>query len=780
MSDPVDQQLGNYRLVRLLGHGGFADVYLGEHIHLRTQAAIKILQMRLAEEHAAAFINEARTIAHLIHPNIVRVLDFGVQNGVPFLVMDYAPGGTLRQRMPSGNPLPPAALFPFLAQVASALQYAHQRKLVHRDIKPENMLIGVNGEVLLSDFGLALVTQSTSSRSAAAGGDMAGTATYMAPEQVQGNPRPASDQYALAVVVYEWLTGSRPFQGTFLEVATQQVLAPTPSLRAKVPALSPAIDEVVMRAMAKDPQQRFPSVQDFATALAQVCLQEGLISAQVAQLAQTSMSAQATPGISPLGNISQLTYLPLATDQGAQSPFVTSPAPSTSANPSVQLSFMKSLLSQGFQDHAAETMMDPQESQLTFVKTSQNFTALTPTSAPPTPTPATGQSVQWPTHAAPPAAPSSQLGWSQMSSPANLTQAAPLPSGQPGMGTQMMNNTQFAPQSSQMGMPPFAQQQQPYNMSSAPGMFANQPFVAPPSADNNSADILKALRQASHTNRLLIVISVLLVCVLLVGGGASVLYFTHLRQLPKPPPTANDRGHGTVVATAPAAASAVIATTAATAAAATPTVGATPTPAVTATTAATQQANPYAPTMGTLAFNDPLSSNQQNWDQTAGCSFAGGAYHVVEAAGQAVVCYAKSTNYTNFTYEVQMTFVKAAQPSDMGGIEFRGNNATGASYRIEVGADGKYSFLVCTTSTVCAVPAGAPPQPQPVPSFRAGANTLAVVANGPTMTFYVNGQPVGAPVQDTATIQGMIGVYGQAGAAGGGIDVAYNNARVWQ
>src|SRR5215471_12315055 len=95
MADRMGQQLGNYRLLRLLGQGGFADVYLGEHIHLRTQAAIKILQMRLAEEHAEAFTTEARTISHLVHTNIIRVLDFGVQNSVPFLVMDYAPGGTL-------------------------------------------------------------------------------------------------------------------------------------------------------------------------------------------------------------------------------------------------------------------------------------------------------------------------------------------------------------------------------------------------------------------------------------------------------------------------------------------------------------------------------------------------------------------------------------------------------------------------------------------------------------------------------------------------------------
>ena len=106
MIDRVGQQLGNYRLSRLIGHGGFAEVYLGEHIHLNTQAAIKVLQIRLTGSHLEQFRNEARTIASLVHPNIVRVLDFGVEDDIPFLVMDYAPNGTLRQRHPRGVPLP--------------------------------------------------------------------------------------------------------------------------------------------------------------------------------------------------------------------------------------------------------------------------------------------------------------------------------------------------------------------------------------------------------------------------------------------------------------------------------------------------------------------------------------------------------------------------------------------------------------------------------------------------------------------------------------------------
>src|SRR5437588_12409787 len=159
MADRVGQQLGNYRLARLLGQGGFADVYLGEHVFLGTQAAIKVLQMRLTNEDMEHFVSEARTIAGLKHPHIVRVLDFGIDNGTPFLVMDYAPMGTLRQRYPRGTRLPPAIISSHVKQVAAALQYAHDKKLIHRDIKPENMLLESENEILLRDFGLALVDQ---------------------------------------------------------------------------------------------------------------------------------------------------------------------------------------------------------------------------------------------------------------------------------------------------------------------------------------------------------------------------------------------------------------------------------------------------------------------------------------------------------------------------------------------------------------------------------------------------------------------------------------------
>jgi serine/threonine protein kinase len=271
----LNQQFGNYRLMHLIGQGGFAEVYLGEHVYLKSRAAIKVLYMRLSSDDFDAFLKEGQIIAGLQHPHIIRILDFGVQpnpggtgGGVPFLVMDYAPNGTLRQHHPRGLPLPLASILSYVKQIASALQYAHERKLIHRDIKPENILLGPTGEMLLSDFGIAMIAQTASQQSTRG---MVGTVAYMAPEQLQGKPRFASDQYSLGVVVYEWLCGERPFHGSFNEIAAQHVLLAPPPLREKVQELSPAIEEVVLTALAKDPQQRFANVQAFARALEQAC-----------------------------------------------------------------------------------------------------------------------------------------------------------------------------------------------------------------------------------------------------------------------------------------------------------------------------------------------------------------------------------------------------------------------------------------------------------------------------------------------------------------------------
>src|SRR6266568_827031 len=264
MADHMGQQLGNYRLIRLLGQGNFSEVYLGEHIHLNTRAAIKVLHGQLTSDYREGFLSEARTIAHLRHPHIIQVLDFGLEGMTPFLVMDYAPNGTLRQCHPTGTLLSLDTVVTYVTQVAQALQYAHQEKLIHRDVKPENMLLGRTNEVLLSDFGIAIIVQTSRSQHPQ---DAAGSIAYMAPEQIQAHPSPASDQYALGIVVYEWLSGDCPFQGSLTEIAIKHALTPPPSLCEKVPTIPPAIEHVVLKALAKDPKERFASVRAFASAL---------------------------------------------------------------------------------------------------------------------------------------------------------------------------------------------------------------------------------------------------------------------------------------------------------------------------------------------------------------------------------------------------------------------------------------------------------------------------------------------------------------------------------
>ncbi len=266
--DRVGRRLGNYRLTHLLGRGGFAEVYLGEHQRLGTYAAIKVLHTHLTGTEADNFLAEARTIAHLEHPHIIRILDFDVQDGLPFLVMGYAPNGSLRNHHPKGERLPLPTVVAYVQQIAAALQYAHDHRVIHRDIKPENMLVGRDGEIYLSDFGIALIDQSSRIQSIQ---NVVGTAIYMAPEQLQGKPRCASDQYSLGIVVYEWLTGELPFRGLLLQLYNQHLTAPPPSLRSVIPALPAQLDAVIQTALAKDPVQRFESVTAFASALELAC-----------------------------------------------------------------------------------------------------------------------------------------------------------------------------------------------------------------------------------------------------------------------------------------------------------------------------------------------------------------------------------------------------------------------------------------------------------------------------------------------------------------------------
>ena len=267
----LGKQFGNYHLINLIGRGSFAEVYFGQHIYLNTDAAIKILHSPISEQDQQGFLAEAHAIANLTHPHITCVREFGLEQHIPYLVMDYAERGSLRQRYPrtscGSTQVPLTECVMLVKQIATGLHYAHKHKILHRNIKPENMLLGRHDEIQLSDYGIATIQYGSRYSRAIPESDT--TIAYMAPEQLLGKPSFLSDQYALAVVVYEWLSGTLPFKGSFEEVGSQHLFSAPPPLFLDVPGLPLAVEQVIMTALAKEPTQRFSTVQKFAQKLEQ-------------------------------------------------------------------------------------------------------------------------------------------------------------------------------------------------------------------------------------------------------------------------------------------------------------------------------------------------------------------------------------------------------------------------------------------------------------------------------------------------------------------------------
>src|SRR5579872_649153 len=266
--------------------------------------------MRLAQELLKDFLQEARTLAHLEHPHIVRVLDFGLEESVPFLVMHYAPNGSLRQLHPRGSRLSLANVVTYTQEIVAALHYIHEQKLIHRDVKPENMLVGRNNELLLGDFGVAVFSRNARDPRLH---EASGTLAYMAPEQLCGDACTASDQYALAVVIYEWLCGSCPFAGTPAEIVQHHLHTPPPSLCEKVSHMPLAVEQVILKALAKDSQQRFADVCAFRDALVSACSPARQRSShEMPSLAETvpATSVQQSPAQPPVPQTNCIWYVP--------------------------------------------------------------------------------------------------------------------------------------------------------------------------------------------------------------------------------------------------------------------------------------------------------------------------------------------------------------------------------------------------------------------------------------------------------------------------------------
>ncbi len=306
MSAYVGRSLGRYRLEELLGQGGMAEVYRAADTKLARTVAVKVILAAHAVEgdFLERFLREARMVASLEHPNILPVYDFGEENGVPYLVMPYLPGGTLRGRLKAGA-APLALASAWIAQLADALDAAHAAGVLHRDVKPANVLVGKNDRLFLADFGIAKMLESQSGLTAT--GTVVGTPIYMAPEQAQGRPAsPATDRYALAVVAYEILCGRPPFEGdNALSLMHQHVSSLPPPLSARIGGLPAGLDAVLAQALAKDPAARPPTCRAFADAVAAfapagITPPPSLLGRGAAPGPTTSPTVRSTPEPSPV------------------------------------------------------------------------------------------------------------------------------------------------------------------------------------------------------------------------------------------------------------------------------------------------------------------------------------------------------------------------------------------------------------------------------------------------------------------------------------------------
>jgi len=270
--DLTGQVVGQYHITNRLGRGGMADVYKALHTELKVHRAIKFIRPEFAtsEDFRIRFQKEAQAVAQLEHPNIVRIHDFGNSDSQYYMVMQFIEGHDLKHKLAQSKILPTDQAIDLTVAVAEALTYAHERDLIHRDIKPENILLDEKSAPILVDFGIAkLLTENSALTQTGVG---IGTPDYMAPEQAQGHTiTPATDIYALAIVLYEMVTGTKPYSAdTPIAVMLKAISDPLPLPRTINPAISEELQAVILKATAKDPMQRYQSAKEFAQDLGAV------------------------------------------------------------------------------------------------------------------------------------------------------------------------------------------------------------------------------------------------------------------------------------------------------------------------------------------------------------------------------------------------------------------------------------------------------------------------------------------------------------------------------
>ncbi len=295
-ADPlIGHQFANFRLERVLGRGGMGTVYYGQDVRLLRPVAIKVIDDRYRDDptYATRFIQEARSVAGWRHENIVQVYYAGDEDGLYYFVMEYIHGvdlgRILRRYAEAGELLQPGEVLRIARAAANALDYAHQHGVIHRDVKPSNLMVAEDGRVVLTDFGLALHLSQGSL------GEVFGSPRYIAPEQARNSAHavPQSDLYSLGVILYEMLVGCTPFDDPSpTAMAIQHITQPPPAPRQFNPALGPAVEAVLLRALSKEAAERFPSGRDLLQALEDGLLADGPADPQAQIWVGPRLSAQ--------------------------------------------------------------------------------------------------------------------------------------------------------------------------------------------------------------------------------------------------------------------------------------------------------------------------------------------------------------------------------------------------------------------------------------------------------------------------------------------------------
>src|SRR6266581_5569015 len=752
-------QVGRYRLLRLIGSGGMGEVYLAADTQIGRRVAIKLfkaedtspLSSDLSRRAVRLFRREMKTIAMLDHPHILPLFDYGEENVngllLTYMVMPFRKDGSLAAwlRRRSSKLLPLNDIEHFLFQAADALQYAHDHQIIHRDVKSSNFLIHSRKDnpdrpdLLLADFGIAKFNSAIASLSSS----IRGTPTYMAPEQWKGQPVPATDQYALGVMIYELLTGYPPFQGGLEQVMYLHINTEPEPPSTLNPSIHPDLDAVILRTLAKKPEDRFVSVSAFAQTFQEVLLhidfpsispipevQQALPSASAPTIPNTSEPQQALPSISA-------PTVPNTSGPQQALPSISAPTvPNTSgpqqALPSASAPAVPAVLNKPDSDNLGIVLAISKTEALNGA----SYTLTLPG----------GRRVNV---SIPAGAYDGQVihleGRNNSGKPADaliLTLAVAHSEGNPAIESSLENpaleGLPIAGIEKTVQSPPV----------SSPDRTIESPSTAGPQGFIN------------RLQRLPKGIAILLVGLLLlvIGEGVGLFYVTRINSVAAAAVKATATAEARTITTTPVA-----------------TVTTTITTPANATTPALQ--NPYPSFSGTLVLNDPLNNNSQgyNWDEGTGtCQFSARGYLITETQQKRFqYCTARTTDFSNFAYQVQMVITKG----DYGGIIFRANATTGQYYYLRIGQDGSYYLLVYVdnqASHARILTSGL------TPSIHMGlnqSNLVAVVARNSTIDLYVNKQYI-TTVNDHSYSHGQIAVVAED--EGNLTLVLFSNARVWK